>query len=275
MKHSVAGASAIAMATHASICGVSKCRVRTMLMAAHSPQRLWILNKSAIPAARDPSHGSVVVNRSLMRSLVGAHVFVRSRRRDINCSGSRTKGHQAAIQNDNFGGSRVRRLLDGSRPAAVSRLVIAVVVDAVNGITGAGPIPHVLKEVLELRPSLANRDATAPVVMERAGFLVGAAGKHRRPYPVCGAIRHSMASSGFPGRKVLLKETAAGFDASKSDRGFFGGERAATIALDGAVISVMALDAVFEDNKTIKRAERQWVSRGHVCHLPSRGITHG
>ena len=51
-------------------------------------------------------------------------------------------------------------LLKLSSPAAVARLIVAIIVDAIKGVLLAGPRPHVVKEVLEGALSLIHISST-------------------------------------------------------------------------------------------------------------------
>ncbi len=62
--------------------------------------------------------------------------------------------------------ARVALLLFGRSPSAVARLIIAVVVDTINGVAGRRLFAHVGKEILKLLPAVANGDPpTAPIVV--------------------------------------------------------------------------------------------------------------
>src|SRR4051812_15268100 len=74
----------------------------------------------------------------------------------------------------------VQCLLAIGRPAAVARLVVAVVVDAVERPVRR-PLPHVAEEVLEGIPALADRDASPAVALVAGGVRGVAAVAHRAP----------------------------------------------------------------------------------------------
>lgn len=76
--------------------------------------------------------------------------------------------------------SPVSRLLFHSRPPAVSRLVVAVVVDAIKRKSGRF-LAHVSQEVLKRRPAFANRNPSAPVIPERFSEGICASLNHRGP----------------------------------------------------------------------------------------------
>jgi len=72
------------------------------------------------------------------------------------------------------------RLLFCSRPAAISRRVVAIIVDAVDGIAGFFR-PHVGEEIFEFKPAFANFDPASAVSVVAANIRVGAALDHASP----------------------------------------------------------------------------------------------
>lgn len=92
----------------------------------------------------------------------------------VEARGDGLRGHaeplSGLVERDGFAvdGEPPRRpevihLLLTRGPAAVTRLVVAVDVDAVQLVLGAWPRTHVGEEVLKRVPSLADRDATTAV----------------------------------------------------------------------------------------------------------------
>lgn len=77
-------------------------------------------------------------------------------------------------------GALIGRLLERSRPFAVFGAVIAVHVDAVQGLA-LGALAHVGQKVRKAVPSLAIGDPTAAVVSEPCGRRRAAALHHRSP----------------------------------------------------------------------------------------------
>lgn len=97
------------------------------------------------PAHPNPSPDSLRVNTSGFCPVGSDHCF-------------------AVALNDNIT-SRVRVLLYVSRPPTVSRLIVAIVVDAVDGMKRAWLRPHVGKKVLKrLKPSLAYANASVEII---------------------------------------------------------------------------------------------------------------
>lgn len=80
------------------------------------------------------------------------------------------------------GASGIALLLGAGRPPAVSWLVVAVVVDPVNGIVGRRAAAHVGQEVGEgVAPPLADGNPTTAIVRKpRSGWAVATA-DHRTP----------------------------------------------------------------------------------------------
>ena len=81
----------------------------------------------------------------------------------------------------------------GCSPSAISRLVVPVVVDAID-TQSFGLRSHVGKEILKLAPSLADLDAAAAVTMPSFIFPSGASVSHGAPNSVLGSVPHSMSS---------------------------------------------------------------------------------
>lgn len=86
-----------------------------------------------------------------------------------------------SVVGESVTGPPIAALNFASRPSAVRRLVVSVVVDAIERMLPRWTWPHVAKEVLKSPPSLADRDASPPVVRERAVKGVSAAPQHLRP----------------------------------------------------------------------------------------------
>lgn len=79
--------------------------------------------------------------------------------------------------------SRVAGLFSSSGPTAISRFVIAIVVDAVNRLAN-GALAHIGKKILELIPSFTNTNSSAPIVFVLRNMFVSAPGTHTCPTSV-------------------------------------------------------------------------------------------
>lgn len=78
-------------------------------------------------------------------------------------------------------------LLVPRRPSAVTRLVVPIVILAVDRVFGRRAEPHVGQEVLEgVQPPVADANAAATVVLERRVVGVGTTRLHFRPHLVLG-----------------------------------------------------------------------------------------
>lgn len=82
-------------------------------------------------------------------------------------------------------------LLRWGCPSAVPRLVVAIVVDAVDGHADRLAV-HVGKEVLERAPSLAHADPAPSIGIVVAERAILAAASHRAPRLVRGRFAHAM-----------------------------------------------------------------------------------
>lgn len=85
---------------------------------------------------------------------------------------------------DKFGADAlVSKLHFSSRPPAVLRAVISIVIDPIKGVFFAGAMSHVGKEILKTgRPSVTNFDASSAVVFVRSVFWQFASTLHAVPY---------------------------------------------------------------------------------------------
>ncbi len=94
---------------------------------------------------------------------------------------------------DHHQAASVGPLLFRRRPAAIARLIIAVVIDSVNGMLGRWARPHVGRECLETHsPSLAHRNAASSVVLKICEPAIAASVDHVRPNVVNRSTRHAV-----------------------------------------------------------------------------------
>lgn len=123
-------------------------------------------------------------------------------------------------------------LLIGS-PSDISRFIIPVVVDSIQGMKFRGPTSDIGKEIFKALPSLADLNAASSVMAELLVVGVLAPRFHRPPNRVLRGYRYltvcafSMPSAGFPHRNTkFAAQTPAGLRApvSKHEAGdsFFG-----------------------------------------------------
>lgn len=106
-----------------------------------------------------------------------------SQRAPLACDEEAPHGSSSADR-----GPSVVVLFGAGRPPAVRRLVVPVVVAAVDGVVGRGPASHVCKEVLVRVPPLTHRDAPCSVVAEECVARVVAPRKHIRPGAILGGL---------------------------------------------------------------------------------------
>lgn len=67
------------------------------------------------------------------------------------------------------------------RPMAVFEAVIPVIISSIDRMLSAGSIAHIRKEVLESAPSIANRNASSPVVLKFLDIGICASVHHQVP----------------------------------------------------------------------------------------------
>lgn len=86
------------------------------------------------------------------------------------------------IDNDLPGSSGIAPLLLPGGPPAISGFVVAIIVDAVNGMAAGRPTSHVAEERLEgLRPFVTDPNASSSVVREVPTLWIGASLLHGSP----------------------------------------------------------------------------------------------
>ncbi len=79
----------------------------------------------------------------------------------------------------------VIHLLQPCRPAAIARLVVAIVVLSVKRMLRRWSLTHVGNEVRErMKPALTYRDAPRTIRFKLRCVRIAAAGFHARPYPI-------------------------------------------------------------------------------------------
>lgn len=111
---------------------------------------------------------------SVPKGAPGDAVFIGPLRQSLRLF---TDGHKDA-------GSLVSVLLVYGRPTAILRAIWAVIIDAINRCS-RGSLPHVGgKEPEILRPSRANGDASAAVILPRLRFVALASLNHLPPYSI-------------------------------------------------------------------------------------------
>jgi hypothetical protein len=89
-----------------------------------------------------------------------------------------------------------------ARPSTIARLVVSVVVNAVNGVPGGWPVAHIGEECRERRaPPIADRDSSFAVARERRVIAVVAALNHLVP----DAVDRVPANCSPAGESVFLR----------------------------------------------------------------------
>jgi hypothetical protein len=119
----------------------------------------------------------------------------------------------------------ITRLLSSRGPPAIRRFVIAIVVDPIDRMLGRRTWPHVLQEVVEREPSIADAYIPSSVSSILDVVLVETTGLHAVPGPVlwrCWLVSPcGMSVADVPGavlEQVFLKtSTGRGSAANKID----------------------------------------------------------
>jgi len=120
------------------------------------------------------------------------------------------EGFSLSINLNHAVASAVSRLLGFCRPAAILLAVVAIVVDAVDGVFRGRPSPHVCKESLEvIDPFVAYNDPPAAVVWKGWAALTVASVFHPMPDSVFRTRTAFITSTGL---NSVQKPLAGGFD---------------------------------------------------------------
>ena len=101
----------------------------------------------------------------------------------------------------------VVRLLLLRRPSAIRGFVIAVSVNAVNGMKRRWPVPHVGKKPSKIIPFLANGNTSSAVVFKGFALLIQASLAHARPNAVFGRMGQVVFPVSIP--QLVSEETSA------------------------------------------------------------------
>jgi hypothetical protein len=106
-------------------------------------------------------------------------------------------------------------LLGLCSPTAVAGLIVAVIVDSINGMLGCRPVAHICEEGLEtLDPTITHRYTPAAIAVEVLYFRVGASSFDISP---CSVFSYSSASmSEKPSSGKFGIEAPAGFSSTPS-----------------------------------------------------------
>jgi hypothetical protein len=100
-------------------------------------------------------------------------------------------------------------------PFAVTRLIIAIVIDAIKLMFKRWTRPHIGVEVFELHPAATNRDAPTAVFFISRGALSEATRSHPVPYNVFGRLTHPVSSVGRDCHFSMKTPAASGFSRSQ------------------------------------------------------------
>jgi len=87
-------------------------------------------------------------------------------------------------------------LITNGRPSAISRFVIAVVVDTIKRVVFR-TLAHVGKKVIEFSPTFTNANTATTVMFPSSGFGISAPLQHGVPRSVSRMIGHAMRSDGI------------------------------------------------------------------------------
>lgn len=109
----------------------------------------------------------------------------------INLSAPPSKRFRYAIARYVAICSGVIALLFSCGPSAVAGLIVPVNINSVES-EPSWFFPHISKEVGEIKPPIANRYSSAPILVELRFFAVGTTLNHRPPRLVGTGVRHAM-----------------------------------------------------------------------------------
>lgn len=128
-------------------------------------------------------------------------------RQDASYSGDVFDDHWAARGLNPYVGAAISILLAARGPVAVFRAISEVVVAALYAQAGAIAGSHVGVEILKRLPSIANRDASAPITMESRKVRIAASTDHVLPNSVEGRVNSAV--SGMDFLRSISRQAAA------------------------------------------------------------------
>lgn len=111
--------------------------------------------------------------------------------------------HSFSINRDIPIAAHVSGLLDKGCPTAVPRLIVPVIIDAINGVALGRSLPHIREKVLKaIKPTVANLDTSVDVVSMIGSIRVGATPSHFYPSTVSRGLTHPMGRRSNLARRV-------------------------------------------------------------------------
>jgi hypothetical protein len=146
------------------------------------------------PLADRPRTFGECINGQPMTS---KHTIPDKSRWDTGLPGPLRDRHATAAELESATVALVGLLLGGRSPAAVARLIVAVVVYAVDAVPGAGTVAHVGDEIDEAgraEPAVADSYAAPAVAGIRRGVRVATPGLYARPDFVEPGVRATVGS---------------------------------------------------------------------------------
>lgn len=162
----------------------------------------------------------------------------------------------------------VRQLLEPCRPSAVSRLVVAVIVDAIQRQVRAGLRTYVRSEGLELHPAVAHCDATTAVAVVLGISWAQAPGLHVGPRGVDRALVLAVRGVGF--FRAIVAQASARFGVTRSDSGFqhYSWRSAVADCVPSALAARLWFCWRHKCQAPISLALNQWLVGSVVAHQP-------
>ncbi len=106
--------------------------------------------------------------------------------------------HSLATPSDKDVFPRIAVLSRPCGPAAIVGRIALAVVDAVKGVSSAGVLAHVFKEIGERQPPVANSDSASAIMAIRLGVRIQAAALHVGPSPIGLCLFHRNICSALP-----------------------------------------------------------------------------
>lgn len=121
-----------------------------------------------------------------------------------------SKRQRLSLVLNHFIAAAIACLLCLYRPSTVARLVVAIIVFAVNGMLVTRALPHVGVEVLKrVEPPLADRYSAVKVPFLPVRIRQGASGNHISPASIFAGVEHSV--SQLPCSRLVIFQAAAAF----------------------------------------------------------------
>lgn len=142
---------------------------------------------------------SVLRERFMDRPIRSSYAFANGGVIQATICARLPQGKNYSIDNNKYNFPCVRLLLLRGRPPAIFRAIPRIIINAVYGMLGRRPSPHISKEILETPPPIAYRDPSTTVVFKSSIHWVSTPLNHIAPRSIFCRPAHAMRCIGHSG----------------------------------------------------------------------------